>query len=284
MKRQHRRYTWKDGKSLELGEKSLVMGILNVTPDSFSDGGKWNSDTLAVSHTTDMVKDGADIIDVGAESTRPGHQVLTAAEETERLMQFLPDVLKVSMVPVSVDSYHYETMEKALSAGAHMVNDIWGFQYDDGSMARVSAAFDVPVILMHNQETEEYGDDIIEDLKHFFEKSIEIALSAGVKTENIILDPGIGFSKNVEQNMEILTRLDELTLAFPCPWLLGVSRKRFIGAILDTDAAERDEGTAAVNLWGAEKGCTIYRVHDVKTTARELKVWDALRLFHKEGE
>lgn len=283
MERQHRRYEWKDGKALELGEKSLVMGILNVTPDSFSDGGKWNSDTMAVSHTTDMIRDGADIIDVGAESTRPGSQALTAEEETERLMQFLPDVLKLSMVPVSVDSYHYQTMEKALQAGAHMVNDIWGFQYDDGSMAKVAAAFDVPVILMHNQETEEYSEDIIEDLKHFFDKSIEIALSAGVKTDKIILDPGIGFAKKAKENMEILTRLDELTLAFPCPWLLGVSRKRFIGTILGTDASERDEGTAAVNLWGALKGCTIFRVHDVKTTARELKMWDALRLFPKEG-
>lgn len=283
MERQHRRYEWKDGKVLELGEKSLVMGILNVTPDSFSDGGKWNSDTMAVSHTTDMIRDGADIIDVGAESTRPGSQALTAEEETERLMQFLPDVLKLSMVPVSVDSYHYQTMEKALQAGAHMVNDIWGFQYDDGSMAKVAAAFDVPVILMHNQETEEYSEDIIEDLKHFFDKSIEIALSAGVKTDKIILDPGIGFAKKAKENMEILTRLDELTLAFPCPWLLGVSRKRFIGTILGTDASERDEGTAAVNLWGAMKGCTIFRVHDVKTTARELKMWDALRLFPKEG-
>ena len=238
---------------------------------------------MAVSHTTDMIRDGADIIDVGAESTRPGSQALTAEEETERLMQFLPDVLKLSMVPVSVDSYHYQTMEKALQAGAHMVNDIWGFQYDDGSMAKVAAAFDVPVILMHNQETEEYSEDIIEDLKHFFDKSIEIALSAGVKTDKIILDPGIGFAKKAKENMEILTRLDELTLAFPCPWLLGVSRKRFIGTILGTDASERDEGTAAVNLWGALKGCTIFRVHDVKTTARELKMWDALRLFPKEG-
>ncbi|MGN0953753.1 dihydropteroate synthase [Dialister sp.] len=283
MERQHRRYEWKDGKVLELGEKSLVMGILNVTPDSFSDGGRWNSDTMAVSHTTDMIRDGADIIDVGAESTRPGSQALTAEEETERLMQFLPDVLKLSMVPVSVDSYHYQTMEKALQAGAHMVNDIWGFQYDDGSMAKVAAAFDVPVILMHNQKTEEYSEDIIEDLKHFFDKSIEIALSAGVKTDKIILDPGIGFAKKAKENMEILTRLDELTLVFPCPWLLGVSRKRFIGTILGTDASERDEGTAAVNLWGALKGCTIFRVHDVKTTARELKMWDALRLFPKEG-
>ena len=283
IKRQHRLYQWKDGKKLELGEKSLVMGILNVTPDSFSDGGRWNSDTLAVSHTTDMIREGAAIIDVGAESTRPGSTALTAEEETKRLMAFLPDVLKLSMVPVSIDSYHYETMEKALSAGAHMVNDVWGFQYDDGSMAKVAASFDVPVILMHNQETEEYSSDIIEDLKHFFDRPLEIALSAGVKADNIILDPGIGFSKTGEQNMKILSRLDELTTAYPCPWLLGVSRKRFIGTILGTDASERDEGTAAVNLWGAEKGCTIFRVHDVKTTARELKVWDALRLFGRKS-
>lgn len=197
-------------------------------------------------------------------------------------MQFLPGVLKVSLVPVSVDSYHYQTMEKALAAGAHIINDIWGFQYDDGSMARLAAETGVPVILMHNQETEEYGPDIIEDLKKFFDRSLEIALKAGVKTENIILDPGIGFAKNETQNVEILARLEELTTAYPLPWLLGVSRKRFIGNILDVPAPERDAGTAAVNLWGALKGCTIFRVHDVKTTAQELKVWDALAAAEKK--
>lgn len=277
--RPHRSYHWKDGKVLKTGERSLVMGILNVTPDSFSDGGKWNSSELSLAHTKDMITDGADIIDVGAESTRPGHVELTADEETERLMTFLPSVLEASTVPVSVDSYHYETMEAALKHGAHMVNDIWGFQYDDGSMAKVSAAFDVPVILMHNQKEEGYSDDIIEDLKRFFDRSLEIALKAGVREENIILDPGIGFSKNTGDNMKILVRLDELVDAFSTPWLLGVSRKRFIGAILDTAADERDEGTAAVNLWGALKGCDIYRVHDVKTTARELRMWDALSRF-----
>lgn len=279
--RPHRSYTWKDGKVLETGNRSLVMGILNVTPDSFSDGGQWDSPELSVSHTKDMIRDGADIIDVGAESTRPGHVELSAEEETERLMTFLPAVLKASTVPVSIDSYHYRTMETALKNGAHMVNDIWGFQYDDGSMARVSAAFDVPAILMHNQDEEGYSDDIIEDLKRFFDRSLQIALMAGVREENIILDPGIGFSKNTEDNMKILSRLDELTKAFPFPWLLGVSRKRFIGAILDTTADERDEGTAAVNLWGALKGCDIYRVHDVKTTARELRMWDALSQVKK---
>ena len=276
---QHRVYTWKDGKKLSLGDSSLVMGILNVTPDSFSDGGKWDSLEPALSHMADMVRDGAHMIDVGAESTRPGGKALIAEEETERLMGFLPSLLSQCPLPISMDSYHYETMEKALSLGAHMVNDIWGFQYDDGSMARVAASFSVPVILMHNQRREEYSKDIMEDLKHFFDRSLEVAFSAGVKEENIILDPGIGFSKNSDQNMEIMARLSELTEFFPYPWLLGVSRKRFIGAILNEEAAERDEGTAAVNLWGREKGCTIFRVHNVKTTARELKVWDAISRY-----
>ncbi len=273
----YRKYSWKDGKELSVGENSLVMGILNVTPDSFSDGGKWNTETSAMDHLKEMITDGAHIIDVGAESTRPGHVELTGEEETARLMQFLPQVLENSSVPVSIDSYHYDTMEKALEAGAHMVNDVWGFQYDDGSMAKVAAEFAVPAILMHNQETEEYRGDIMDCLKAFFDKTLEIAAQAGVKEENIILDPGIGFGKNSEQNIEIMQRLDELTEAYPYPWLLGVSRKRFIGTILDLPAAERDEGTAAVNLWGIEKGCSIFRVHDVKTTAREVKVWDALR-------
>ncbi len=273
----YRKYSWKDGKELSIGENSLVMGILNVTPDSFSDGGKWNTETSAMDHLKEMIADGAHIIDVGAESTRPGHVELTGEEETARLMQFLPQVLKNSSVPVSIDSYHYDTMEKALEAGAHMVNDVWGFQYDDGSMAKVASEFAVPAILMHNQETEEYRGDIMDCLKAFFDKTLEIAAKAGVKEENIILDPGIGFGKNSEQNIEIMQRLDELTEAYPYPWLLGVSRKRFIGTILDLPAAERDEGTAAVNLWGIEKGCSIFRVHDVKTTAREVKVWDALR-------
>ena len=274
--KEYRMYHWKDGKTLSVGESSLVMGILNVTPDSFSDGGKWNTEASALEHVEEMIRQGAHIIDVGAESTRPGHVDLSPEEEMQRLMQFLPQVLEYSTVPVSIDSYHYQTMEKALQTGAHIVNDIWGFQYDDGSMARVTADFGVPAILMHNQETEEYAGDIMNCLKTFFEKSLEIAARAGVKEENIILDPGIGFGKNSKQNIEIMQRLDELTSVFPYPWLLGVSRKRFIGTILDLPATERDEGTAAVNLWGIEKGCSIFRVHDVKTTARAVKVWDTL--------
>ena len=276
-------YTWKDGKQLEVKNKTLIMGILNVTPDSFSDGGTWNTKENAVSHTKDMIADGADLIDVGAESTRPGCEMLTAEEEIDRLKIFLPSVLPVSTVPVSVDTYHWKTADYMLNAGAHIVNDVWGFQYDRGEMAKVAASYDVPVILMHNQLTEEYSNDIIEDLKCFLQKSVNIALKAGVKEKNIILDPGIGFAKDVNQNLEILQRLDELTKAFPYPWLLGASRKRLVGAILNVPAKERDIGTGAIHLWGVLKGCSILRVHDVKTAAQLSKVWDILKNNERLG-
>lgn len=272
-----RTYTWCDGKRLEVTAKTLIMGILNVTPDSFSDGGRWNTAEKAQSHTREMTDDGADIIDVGAESTRPGGQPLTAEEEIERMKIFLPVVLGESSVPVSVDTYHWKTADYALHAGAHMMNDIWGLQYDHGEMAEVAGCHQVPVIVMHNKADTNYNGDVIEEMKIFFDKSLDIALQAGVKEENIILDPGIGFGKDGNQNMEVLRRLDELVRAFPCPWLLGVSRKRFIGAILDLPAGERDEGTGAAGLWGINKGCSILRVHNVSMAVRMAKVWDALK-------
>lgn len=272
-----RTYTWCDGKRLEVTAKTLIMGILNVTPDSFSDGGRWNTAEKAQSHTREMTDAGADIIDVGAESTRPGGQPLTAEEEIERMKIFLPVVLRESSVPVSVDTYHWKTADYALHAGAHMMNDIWGLQYDHGEMAEVAGCHQVPVIVMHNKADTNYNGDIIEEMKIFFDKSLDIALQAGVKEENIILDPGIGFGKDGNQNMEVLRRLDELVRAFPCPWLLGVSRKRFIGAILDLPAGERDEGTGAAGLWGINKGCSILRVHNVSMAVRMAKVWDALK-------
>lgn len=272
-----RAYTWNDGKRLEITEKTLIMGILNVTPDSFSDGGKWNTAEGAKSHIRDMIDADADIIDVGAESTRPGSRPLTAEEEMERLKTFLPMVLEESSVPVSVDTYHWKTADDALHAGAHMMNDIWGLQYDHGEMAGVAAHYQVPVIVMHNKTDTKYIGDIIEEMKIFFDRSLNIALQAGMKEENIILDPGIGFGKDGNQNMEVMRRLDELVQAFPCPWLLGVSRKRFIGAILDLPAGERDEGTGAAGLWGINKGCSILRVHNVSMAVRMAKVWDALK-------
>ena len=272
-----RAYTWRDGKRLEVAAKTLIMGILNVTPDSFSDGGRWNTAEKAQSHTREMTDAGADIIDVGAESTRPGGQPLTAEEEIERMKIFLPVVLGESSVPVSVDTYHWKTADYALHAGAHMMNDIWGLQYDHGEMAEVAGCHQVPVIVMHNKADTNYNGDVIEEMKIFFDKSLDIALQAGVKEENIILDPGIGFGKDGNQNMEVLRRLDELVRAFPCPWLLGVSRKRFIGAILDLPAGERDGGTGAAGVWGINKGCSILRVHNVPMAVRMAKVWDALK-------
>lgn len=272
-----RTYTWNDGKRLHIAEKTLIMGILNVTPDSFSDGGQWNTMEKAISHTKEMIADGADIIDVGAESTRPGNKPLQPEEEIRRLDMFLPAVLKVSTKPVSVDTYHWETARYALDKGAHILNDIWGFQYDEGDMARVAAEYKVPAVLMHNRNDTDYQEDIIDAMKRFFDRTVEIALRAGVSENNIILDPGIGFGKDAEQNLEVLRRMEELVQEFPYPWLLGVSRKRFIGAILDLPAEERDEGTGAVDLWGVEKGCSIIRVHNVKMAARLSKVWDVLR-------
>ncbi len=274
--REKRNYFWKDGKRLAVGERPLVMGILNVTPDSFSDGGRWNTTEAARAHLVAMIAGGADIVDVGAESTRPGSAALTAAEETERLFSFLPFLLQETSVPISVDTYHWQTAEKALSAGAHILNDVWGFQYDGGEMAQVCAAARVPVVLMHNRTDENEPGDIMDILKNFLARSVEIALAAGVAEKNIILDPGLGFGKTTAKNLEILRRIEELT-ALPFPILLAPSRKRFIGAALgNLPAAERDEGTGAVCFYGAEHGCEMVRVHDVKMTARMLKMGNVL--------
>ncbi len=279
--KEKRIYSWPDGKSLRVGEKTLIMGILNVTPDSFSDGGKWNTAQKATAHLKEMIEGGADLIDVGAESTRPGSHALSAEEETTRLFTFLPEILKKSTVPVSVDTYHWQTAEKALAAGAHILNDVWGFQYDGGEMAKVCAAAGVPVILMHNQKEEIYEYDIIETLKAYFSKSIEIALAAGISEKNIILDPGLGFGKNTNQNIEIVRRISELT-ALPFPMLLAPSRKRFIGEVLSgLPAKERDEGTGAVCLFGAAQGCEMVRVHNVKMTARLLRMGDCLLAYQE---
>lgn len=275
--RQERQYIWKDGKRLSLGRKMAVMGILNVTPDSFSDGGKWNAPEKAACHVRDMIRSGADLIDVGAESSRPGSVPLTGREETERLMAFLPAVLSISAVPVSVDTYHWETAEEAARRGAHIINDIWGFQYDQGEMAEVVSDAALPCVLMHHHEGHVYEGELLDEVKTFLARSVEIALSHGVREDRIILDPGIGFGKTGEQNLYLLRRLDALTAAFPYPFLLGASRKRFIGTILGGAAPEeRDLGTAALSFWAFLKGCAMVRVHNVKATAQVLRMGEAL--------
>ena len=272
-----RHYHWKDGKSLTVGERTLVMGVLNYTPDSFSDGGKWNNVDVALKHMEEMVADGADIIDIGAESARPGFTPISAAEEIARLETILPRLVAACPVPISVDTYKAETAEYAMSTGAHIMNDIWGLQYapEPGKMAAVAAKYGVPVVVMHNQEGTEY-DDIIEDMKRFFIRSAIIADQAGMSQNQIITDPGIGFGKDFDQNVYVMKHLQELT-ALPYPMLLGTSRKGFIGKILDLPVTERMEGTGTTCVAGVLAGCTIVRVHDVKPIVRMCKMADALR-------
>lgn len=269
-------YSWPDGKTLTLGKRTLIMGVLNVTADSFSDGGKWNTLDRALYHMEEMVRDGADIIDIGAESSRPGFVPVSAAAEMEVLSQFLPEIVKRCPVPVSVDTFKADTAEYAINEGAHIMNDIWGLQYEEepGRMAAVAAKYDVPVIVMHNRNNTDYSD-IIGEMKSFFLKSLNIADKAGIRKRNIILDPGIGFGKVFEQNVFVLQHLDELT-ALPHPRLLGVSRKRFIGQILDLPVTERMEGTGAACVAGILRGCNIMRIHDVKSVTRMCRMADAL--------
>ncbi|MEQ2868972.1 MAG: dihydropteroate synthase [Selenomonas noxia] len=275
-----RTYRFRDGKKLILSGRTLVMGILNVTPDSFSDGGKWNTRDRALRHMEEMVHDGADIIDIGAESSRPGFVPMGAAEETERLMPFLESVLAECPVPVSVDTFKAETARAALSAGAHLLNDIWGLQYaeEPEEMARAAAEADVPVVVMHNQNGTVYNGDIITAMRTFFSRSLAIADAAGLARENIILDPGIGFGKTAEQNLQVIKRMDELVSyeGADYPVLLGASRKSFIGAALGLPVEERMEATGAACVLGIARGACIMRVHDVKPIVRMCRMADAI--------
>jgi dihydropteroate synthase len=275
-KREKRTLRCRD-RSLSLGERTLVMGILNVTPDSFSDGGKFFDTGAAVEHAHQMVEDGADIVDLGGESTRPvtwSEEPLSAAEEIRRIMPVLERLLQEVKVPVSVDTYKAETARAALDAGAHMVNDIWGFQRDPG-IAAVAAEYDVPVILMHNQEGTEY-QDLMGDLLASLRRSVGVALDAGVPEDQVIIDPGIGFGKDAQQNLIVLHRLRELR-SLGKPILLGASRKSTIGKVLNLPADQRLEGSLATVVWGvAQDAADIVRVHDVKETARAVRMTEAI--------
>lgn len=269
-----RKYKWEDGKELVVSDSTLVMGILNGTPDSFSDGGLYDTSDTASAHLQELLQAGADIIDFGVESTRPGFEQIPIEEELARMERLLPRIVAETTVPLSVDTYRARSAEYAFQQGAHILNDIWGFHYDK-ELADVAAAFRVPVILMHNQQGTKY-DDIIDDIKAFFFQAVDIAEKAGIHRYNIWLDPGIGFGKNYEQNIEVIHRMDELA-AFEFPILLGPSRKRFIGTMLnDLPPAERDEGTTAVCILGALSGVDAVRVHNVKMVKRALTVSDIL--------
>lgn len=261
-------------KELELGKRTLIMGILNVTPDSFSDGGEHNGLEEAIKHAQKMIDEGADIIDIGGESTRPGHTQISDDEEIARVVPVIKKVVELGAI-VSVDTYKYRVAEAAFEAGAHILNDIWGLQYDNGEMAKVVKKYNVPVIAMHNQVEKEYEKDIIFSIKEFFKKTYEIAHKNGILKESVILDPGIGFGKGIDENLEVLSRLEELREEGRI--LLGASRKRFIGTILnDLPPQERMEGTIATTVIGIEKGVDIVRVHDVLTNKRAAMVADRI--------
>lgn len=268
------------GYELPLGNRSHIMGILNITPDSFSDGGEYISLENSIKQGKTLVKDGASIIDIGGESTRPGYLPITDEEEIKRVALVIETLLKEVKVPLSLDTYKSKVAHHALEQGVHIINDIWGLQKDP-NMAPIIAQYQVPVIVMHNQDSTNYTGDIIEEIKFYLAKSIDIALRAGIKDENIILDPGIGFGKTFEQNLQVLARLTEFNdLGYPL--LLGTSRKGFIGKILDLPPQERVEGTIATTVLGISSGFDIFRVHDVKENFRALTVTDKIVRKMKE--
>jgi dihydropteroate synthase len=264
---------------LDYERKTLIMGILNATPDSFSDGGRYNHVEFAVERANELVLHGADIIDVGGESTRPGGAKVPLEEELERVIPVIQAISKEVKVPISIDTYKAEVAKQSLEAGAHIINDVWGGKADP-EMAEVAAKYQVPVILMHNRTDRDYQvffRDVMNDLY----ESITMMKAAGVKDENIILDPGIGFAKNLQENIQMMRDLDKL-VAIGYPVLLGTSRKSMIGQVLDLPVTERMEGTGSTVCFGIQKGCQMVRVHDVKEISRMAKMMDAL--LGKGGE
>lgn len=260
-------------REFDLKNNCYIMGILNVTPDSFSDGGRWNDLDRAKAHVADMIAEGADIIDIGGESTRPGHVQVTIQEEIDRVLPYIKMVKECFDVPVSIDSYKGDVVEAALKAGADMVNDVWGLKYDR-RVARLIAEYDVPCCLMHNREKPDYKDfvpDMLADLK----ESLAIAGAAGICDEKIILDPGVGFGKTYEHNLIAINRLEELC-ALDYPVLLATSRKSVIGTALDLPVDQRVEGTLVTTVMGVMKGAAMVRVHDIKENARAIKMTQAI--------
>lgn len=261
-------------KVYDLAKKTYIMGILNVTPDSFSDGGSYTSVEKAVEQAKRMQEEGAHIIDVGGESTRPDHDPITVEEELNRVLPVIKRLREEIHLPISIDTYKAETAAKAIEAGADIINDIWGAKKDP-DMAKVAAEYDVPIILMHNRDNMNYNDlinDMIADLK----ESISIVKEAGVKDEQIIIDPGIGFAKTIEHNYIVMNRLDEIKKKLNYPLLLATSRKRFITKVLDIPPQERDNATGATTCLGIVKGANIVRVHDVKRNVELAKMMDAM--------
>ncbi|MFD1040720.1 dihydropteroate synthase [Virgibacillus byunsanensis] len=260
-------------KIYDLSKRTHIMGILNVTPDSFSDGGNYTSIEKAVEQAVAMEKLGADIIDIGGESTRPDHDPVNVNEELNRVIPIIRAVKEKVNVPISIDTYKAQTATQAIEAGAEIINDVWGAKKDP-EIAGVAAHYDVPIILMHNRTNKNYTS-LIDDMKQDLTGSIDIALRAGVKKHNIILDPGVGFAKTSKDNLVVMNHLEEFT-TMGYPVLLGTSRKTFIGKVLDVSPQERDSGTGATTCLGITKGVQIVRVHNVKMNVELAKMMDAM--------
>lgn len=304
MKIGNREFDLRGGAASEY--KCYIMGILNVTPDSFFDGGKWNNLDSARAHVAQMIEEGADIIDIGGESTRPGHEQISIKEEIDRVVPFIEMIKKEFDIPVSIDSYKADVIEEALKVGADLVNDVWGFRYEkfygDGltkdsfskddlsneisgsvneggsgivtKIAQLTANYDVPCCLMHNRPDTDYTnyiEDVIKDLQD----SVDIALRAGVSKDKIILDPGIGFAKNLEQNLILTNRLEEL-IGLGYPVLLATSNKSMIGLSLDLPSDQRVEGTLVTTVMGVMKGASMVRVHNIKENKRAIEMTRAI--------
>lgn len=253
---------------------TYIMGILNVTPDSFSDGGRWNDRDRALAHVEQMLKDGMDIVDIGGESTRPGYTLLSDQEEIERVVPIIEAVKQNFDVPVSLDTYKSAVAKAGISAGADLINDIWGLKYDP-KLAEVIAQSGVPCCLMHNRKAPDYGLFIVDMLKDM-EETLRLAHEAGIADDKIIPDPGVGFGKRYDHNLEAIDRLEELKrLGYPV--LLGTSRKSVIGLTLDLPADQRIEGTLVTTVFAVLKECMFVRVHDVKENYRAVKMAEAIR-------
>ena len=254
-------------------DKTYVCGILNVTPDSFSDGGKFNKLDAALYHAEEMIEEGAMLIDIGGESARPGYTMISDEEEIERVVPVIEALKSRFDVPLSLDTYKSKVAKAGIDSGIDLINDIWGLKYDK-AMAKVVADSGLPICIMHNRDNTDYTDfmtDVVSDLK----ESVDMAITAGIERDKLILDPGVGFAKNLEQNIIVMKELERLN-CFKLPILLGTSRKSVIGLTLDLPKDERVEGTLVTTVLAVIKGCMFVRVHDVKENIRTIKMAEAL--------
>jgi dihydropteroate synthase len=263
------------GRRFDWGSRTYVMGIINTTPDSFSGDGVGTDQERAVAQGLRMVSEGADMLDVGGESTRPGHQPISVADEITRTEAVVARLAREAGVPVSIDTYKLEVAEAAVAAGATIVNDVWGLTRSP-ALAQLAATNDCALVIMHNQEGTDYNGDLMEEIKRFLRASVDRAVKAGVPRERVLVDPGIGFGKTAEHNWVVMRRLAELR-ELDQPILIGTSRKSFIGKLLDLPIGERVEGTAATTTAAILRGADVVRVHDVREMMRVVRVADHMR-------